>query len=290
MSQPEDTFEALLPPEMVEKAEQVGVRKITMDRTRMVVLSLLAGAFIGLGGFFSTTVLAGASTGLPYGVGRLLAGLVFSLGLILVLVGGAELFTGNTLGVMAWTHRKVSTRLLLESWSIVYVGNFIGSLALALLVFVSGQYAFGDGAVGQVALNTANSKVSRGFVQVIALGIIANLLVCLGVWLTYSARTTTDRILAIILPVAAFVATETEHCVANMYLIPMGLLIKAWAAEPFWAGIGSSAAAYPRLTWDAFLLNNLLPSSIGNIIGGGLLVGVVYWFAYCVAGAERPQS
>lgn len=273
-------FDALIPAEMAARAEQIGVKKAHANVISMFVLAVLAGAFIALGAIFSTTVTAGAGDALPYGVTRLLAGLVFSLGLILVIVGGAELFTGNNLIVMAWASRKVSTALLLKNWLVVYAGNFVGAIATAALTFYSGQFAFGQGAVGAAALATANSKAGLGFLQAVALGILCNALVCLAVWLTFSARTTTDRIVAIIPPITAFVAAGFEHSIANMYFIPVGLFIKAGAPASFWASIGKTAAEYPNLTWGSFFLNNLLPVTIGNIIGGAVLVGAVYWFVY----------
>jgi formate/nitrite transporter len=273
---------------MAEKAEQVGVKKAALDRASMFALAVLAGAFIALGAMFATTVLAGAGDGLPYGVARLLAGLVFSLGLILVIVGGAELFTGNNLIVMAWASRKVSTAALVRNWLVVYLGNFVGAVATAALVYASGQYAFGGGAVGAAALATANAKVGLEFGQAVALGIICNALVCLAVWLTYSARTTTDRILAIVPPITAFVAGGFEHSVANMYFIPLGLFVKAGAPDAFWASIGRSAESYPSLTWERFLVGNLPPVTLGNVIGGTLLVGAVYWFVYLRARPTGP--
>jgi formate transporter FocA len=274
------TLDALIPAEMAAKAEQIGVKKAHLNQWSMLVLAVLAGAFIALGAIFSTTVVAGAGDKLPYGVTRLLAGVVFSLGLILVVVGGAELFTGNNLIVMAWADRKVSTALLLQNWVIVYFGNFVGALGTAALIFVSSQYLQGGGAVGAAALATANSKAGLAFVPALALGILCNALVCLAVWLTFSARTTTDRILAIVPPIAAFVAAGFEHSIANMYFIPVGLFIKAGAPASFWTAIGKTAADYASLTWGNFFLNNLLPVTLGNIIGGAGLVGAVYWFVY----------
>lgn len=282
-------LDALLPAEMAAKAEQVGVKKAHLPALSMLVLSVLAGAFIALGALFSTTVVAGAS-GLPYGLVRLLAGLVFSLGLILVVVGGAELFTGNNLIVMAWASGKVSTRLLLQNWIIVFLGNFAGALATAALVFASGQFNFGQGAVGAAALATANAKAGLGFWEALVLGILCNALVCLAVWLTFSARTTTDRILAIVPPITAFVAAGFEHSIANMYFIPMGLLIKTGAPEAFWTAIGKTAADYGSLTWTNFFLNNLLPVTVGNIIGGTVLVGAVYWFVYLRPRTSAPAA
>ncbi len=274
------TLDALIPAEMAAKAEQIGVKKAHMPWDSMFALAVLAGAFISLGAIFSTTIIAGAGDVLPYGVTRLLAGLVFTLGLILVIVGGAELFTGNNLIVMAWANGKVSTGLLLQNWVIVYLGNFVGSLGTALLMYFSGQFMFGKGAVGAAALATANSKSGLDFVQALVLGIMCNTLVCLAVWMTFSARTTTDRILAIIPPITAFVAAGFEHSIANMYFIPIALFIKGGAPPKFWELIGKIPADFPDLTWDKFLVNNLIPVTLGNILGGAVLVGIVYWAIY----------
>ncbi len=268
--------DAWLPPEMAERAESVGVKKAQMDFWTMLALGVLAGAFIALGALFATTVTASA---LPFGVNRLLGGVAFCLGLILVIVAGAELFTGNNLIVMAWADKKVSTGQLLRSWVIVYAGNLIGALATAMLVFLAKQYMFGAGAVGKNALTIAANKCSLGFMQAMMLGILCNAMVCLAVWLTYSARTTTDKVLSILFPITAFVAAGFEHSVANMYFIPTGMLIKMFAPAAFWSAIGSSPAAYDGLTWVGFV-QNLVPVTLGNTIGGSLMVGLVYWFIY----------
>jgi formate/nitrite transporter len=272
-------IDALLPPEMARKAEAIGVQKTRMDVVSLLALAVLAGAFIALGAMFATTVLAGADGVLPFGVSRLLSGVVFCLGLILVVVGGAELFTGNTLMVMAWAAGEVRLREMLRAWLIVYVGNFIGATATAALVFLSGQYLAGKGSVAAVALTIALNKVTLSFDHALFLGILCNVLVCLAVWLSYGARTTTDKVLAILFPVSAFVVAGFEHSVANMYLIPLALFIKAWGPSELWAQIGSSAAGMSALTWPAFFIS-LIPVTIGNIIGGGGLVGAVYWFIY----------
>ena len=272
--------DALLPPEMAVRAEDAGVRKATLDPSAIVTLAVLAGAFIALGAVFSATVLTGTAGVVPFGIARLLAGLVFCLGLVLVVVGGAELFTGNTLIVMAWASGKVSSARLLHNWTLVFAGNLAGALATAGIVFVAGHHAFGNGAVGATALSIARAKVSLGFVQAIALGMLCNALVCLAVWLTLSARTTTDRILAIVFPISAFVAAGFEHSVANMYFVPAGLLIKTFAPPEFWLAIGQTSAQYEALTWGAFVYRNLAPVTIGNVIGGAVMVGAVYWFVY----------
>jgi len=269
-------IDALLPAEMARRAEFLGVRKAEMPLPNMLGLSLLAGAFIGLGAAFATTIAAGTGSDWPYGVTRLLTGLVFCLGLILVVVGGAELFTGNNLIVMAWANRKVSTAALLRNWVIVYLGNFIGSIGTALVIFIGKQYTFGGGAVGTTALSIANSKVHLDFVQAIALGIMCNAMVCLAVWMSYSARSSMDKIAAIIFPISGFVAAGFEHSIANMYFIPIGLLIKQF--DP--AFVAKSGLDLSGLTWGTFFVNNLLPVTIGNIIGGAVLVAAVYWFIF----------
>ncbi len=272
------TTDALVPRDMAAKSENIGVAKARLDPLRMVALGILAGAFIALGAVLSTTATAGAAGVLPYGVTRLLGGFVFCLGLILVIGAGAELFTGNNLIVMAWASKKVTTRKLLINWTLVYLGNFIGATATAVLMFYSRQYTFGAGQVGINAINIANSKVGLEFVQAIILGILCNALVCLAVWLCIGARSATDKILAILFPITAFVAAGFEHSVANMYFIPIGLLVKTDSA--FMASAGLDAAGYSALTWSNFLWRNLLPVTIGNIIGGAVLVGLIYWFIY----------
>jgi formate/nitrite transporter len=252
----------------------------------MFALAILAGAFIGVGAIFATTVLAGTST-LPYGVARLLGGLVFSTGLILVVVGGAELFTGNNLIIMAFASRKVSLSGLLRNWVIVYVGNFVGSILTAYIMFLSKQYSFGSGAIGLTALNIGEAKTNLGFIQAVALGIMCNALVCMAVWLCFSARSSGDKILAIIPPISAFVAAGFEHSVANMYFIPVALFVKDMGDPKFFEVIKKTAADFPHLTWGNFFIANLLPVTIGNIIGGAVMVGLVYWFAYL---RTQPKS
>jgi formate transporter FocA len=265
---------------MAKKAETIGVAKANLGPFRMFALAVLAGAFIAMGAVFTTTVTAGTAGVLPYGVTRLLGGLVFSLGLILVVVAGAELFTGNNLIVMAWAGRKVSTLQLLRNWVIVYLGNFVGSILTAYAMFLSAQYTFGKGAVGLNALNIANAKVGLDFLPALMLGVFCNALVCLAVWLCMSARTTVDKIMAIIFPISAFVAAGFEHSIANMYFIPVALFIKGGAPPEFWTAIAQSPADFSGITWANFLIANLLPVTIGNIIGGALMVGLVYWFVY----------
>jgi formate/nitrite transporter len=275
----EARLDALLPAEMASKAADIGVRKAAMGVVPTFVLAILAGAFIALGAAFATTVAAGAAGILPFGIVRLAAGVAFSLGLILVIVGGAELFTGNNLLAMAWAAGRISVASIVRNWAIVYAGNLVGAVGTAVLVVVAGQYLFGDGAVGAVALSTATAKAGLDPLRAFVLGILCNGLVCLAVWLTYSARTTTDRILAIVPPIAAFVAMGFEHSVANMYFIPVGILIRAAAPDSFWTSIGGARDDYPGLD-AAGLIGNLVPVTLGNIVGGTVLVAAVYWLVY----------
>jgi formate/nitrite transporter len=286
------TFDAIMPAAMAARAEEVGIKKATTDPLTVLILSVLAGAFIGLGAVFATTVSAGSitgtsadgalsfSVGLPYGIVRLLTGLAFSLGLILVVVAGAELFTSNNLIVMAWASGRVKTKAVLFNWALVFAGNSAGALATAALMFCTDQYEFGAGAVGLTALATAHGKMSHGVVPTLILGIMCNVLVCLAIWMSYSARTTLDRIVAIVPPTTAFVAAGFEHSIANIYFVPLGLFIKSGAPDAFWAQVGKAPGDFPALTWTNFFIGNLLPVTVGNVIGGSLMVAAVYWFIY----------
>ncbi len=280
---PIESLDALLPAEMAQRAVTIGVKKASMDATTTLALAVLAGAFIALGAVAATVASSGASHSWPFGAVRVLTGIVFSVGLILVVVGGAELFTGNNLIVMAWASGKVSTPTLLRNWILVFTGNFAGALGTALLVVLSGHFRLGSGAVGRTATVIAQSKLEHTFLEALCLGILCNVLVCLAVWLSYSARTTVDRILALVPPIATFVAAGFEHCVANMYFVPVVLLSRAYDGTDF--GIEEVTIA-ANLNWPDFLVRNLLPVTLGNIIGGSVLVGIVYWFVYL----RRMQS
>ncbi len=266
-SVPTASFDALLPPQIAAKAADLGVAKAGMDAFSTTVLAVLAGAFIGLGASFATVATTGAAGVLPFGVTRLLAGVVFSLGLILVVVAGAELFTGNNLIVIAWADRRIGLGRLLRNWVLVYAGNLAGAVATALLVYASGQQDLSGGAVGANALAIAHAKSSLGFGQALALGALCNALVCLAVWLSYAARSLTDKVMAVVFPITAFVALGFEHSVANMYFLTMGLLVDD----------GQDAT---HVTLGDALLHNLLPVTLGNIVGGSAMVGLVYWAIY----------
>ena len=226
VTKPSETrFDALLPPDMALACEAAGATKAGRDVLALIILGLLAGAFIALGAVFMTVVVTGAGD-LPWGVGRLLAGLVFSLGLILVIVGGAELFTGDSLMIVACASRRITLAALLRAWSLVYIGNIIGAIGTAALVFLAGQHGFNDGAVGKTALSIASSKASLETVPLFFLAVLCNVLVCLAVWMSFGARSITDKIVVIVPPIAAFVAAGFEHSIANLYFLPYALAIK----------------------------------------------------------------
>jgi formate transporter len=281
-------IDALLPAEIARKAEIIGAQKARLDAANLAVLSILGGAFIALGAMFATTVMAGADGIMPFGLSRLLAGMTFSLGLVLVVVGGAELFTGNALMIMALAARKVTLTEILRAWVIVYAGNFVGAVGTAGLVLFSGQYLSGDGSVARVALSLASGKVALSFDRALFLGILCNVLVCLAVWLSIGARSTGDKILAVLFPVSAFVAAGFEHSVANMYLVPLGLFIKAWAPPSLWSVLTVSPDHLSSLTWAGFFWH-LVPVTLGNLIGGAVLVGGVYWFVYLRSDRENES-
>ena len=266
----------LNPREMTSKAEDLGVEKSKMSAQKLLLLGILAGGYIALGAVFSAVAVTGMSGVWPYGFARITAGITFSLGLILVVVGGAELFTGNNLMIIALLKHKITLPALLRNWGWVYLGNFIGSLVIALLVICSRMYTFANGEVGKGMLTLANNKVHYSFIQAVALGILCNILVCLAVWLTYSTQNTGAKILAMIFPITAFVAAGFEHSVANMYVLSVGLLLKA--IDPsFIAGLNLNLSGLNVFT---ALVNNLIPVTIGNILGGAGFVGLLYSLIY----------
>ena len=254
---PQDAYP---PAQVALLVEQVGVKKATLPAVPTLALGVLAGAFIAFGAMFSTLALTGSPLG--FGPSRVLAGLAFSLGLVLVVVGGAELFTGNNLVVMAWAARKITTGQLLRNWALVYVANLVGALGSALMMWWSGALGLGGGAVAETAIAIAEAKVALGFTEALFRGILCNVLVCLAVWLSFAAHDVPGKVLAIIFPISAFVALGFEHSVANMYLIPIAML----------AGAESVTAAG--------FLANLIPVTLGNIVGGGGFVALVYWLIY----------
>jgi formate/nitrite transporter len=268
-------LDAYAPGEIAARVRDVGIRKANLDLPSMLALAILAGAFIAMGACLSTLSITGFDG--SYGIRRLIAGVAFSLGLILVILAGAELFTGNNLVIMAWASRLVSTRALLRSWAWVYLGNFIGAFATAGLVFLSAPWITHPFQVGLVAINTAVLKSQIPPLQAFFLGVLANALVCLAVWLCFGARTVTDKILAIIFPITAFVALGFEHSIANMYFFSIALLLKT---QPEVVAAGQWSAETLQALSLAGVFRNLVPVTLGNIVGGAGLVGGVYWFIY----------
>jgi formate/nitrite transporter len=280
-------IDALMPPEMALACESAGVAKASRDGLTLLALGVLAGAFIALGAVFMTVVLTGAGD-LPWGVARLLAGLVFSLGLILVIAGGAELFTGDTLMVVAWAGRRIGLRALLRAWALVYLGNIVGALGTAALVLLSGQHGFAGGGMARTVLTVAEAKAALPTVQLFFLAVLCNVLVCLAVWMSFGARSTTDRVMVIVPPIAAFVAAGFEHSIANLYLLPYALAIKAWGGGALWQAIGATPESFAALTVGA-TLHNIAVATVGNLVGGSVLLGAVYWFVY-LRGRRAPDS
>ena len=268
----------LLPPEAVLACEAAGVAKAGRGAMALFVLGLLAGAFISFGALFMTVVTTGAGE-MPWGVTRLLGGTVFSLGLILVIAGGAELFTGDALMVVARASGRITTRALLAAWGWVYLGNILGAIGTAALVFLADHHGFAGGAVGRTALAIATTKAALPTVPLFFLAVLCNVLVCLAVWMSFGAKSLTDKVVVIVPPIAAFVAAGFEHCIANLYLLPYGLMIKGWAGPEFWAAIGRDAASFAALTVPN-TLHNVVVSTAGNLVGGSLMVGIVYWFVH----------
>lgn len=271
-------IEGRLPPEMAGKAEADGVAKAKQDAFTLLALGVLGGAFIAFGAIFSNVALAG-SQDVPFGLARVVSGLVFGVGLSLVLLGGAQIFTGDVLMVMAWANRRLATLRLLWVWCLVWVGNLIGAVCTATLAFLAGHYQFGGGLVGANALQIAAIKSGLPFGQAFLLGILCNVLVCLAVWISLSTRLPAHRVLLIMLPIAAFAASGFEHAVANMYFIPFGLLIKGGAAPAFWQAIHSSPDNFAALSLGGFA-HNLAAVTLGNIFGGAVLVAGAYWLLY----------
>lgn len=261
-------FDAYSPKEIAERIQSVGVAKARLPLLSQVTLGILAGGFIGLGALYYTVVASDGSLG--FAASRILGGLAFSLGLILVVVAGAELFTGNNLQVMAWAGRRITTSELLRNWMLIYLANFIGAFGLVLLVLWSNQWRMNGDAVGIAAIKIAAAKAALPFWEALFKGILCNMLVCLAVWLALAGRSVMDKIFAIIFPISAFVAAGFEHSVANMYFIPLGILLQEQLPT----------AALPAVSW-AGLMANLIPVTLGNIIGGGGLVAAVYYLVYC---------
>ena len=263
-------FDAFSPKEIADKVHHVGVTKAHLPVLPTMMLGVLAGAFIGLGALYFTLV--ASDTQLSFGVARVLGGVAFSLGLILVIVGGAELFTGNNLLVMAWADGKITTAEILRNWALVYASNAVGAIGLAVVVYLSRHAGMNEGEVGLAYLKIAAAKTALPFWEAFFKGVLCNLLVCLAVWMALAGRSVTDKVFAIIFPISAFVAAGFEHSVANMYFIPLGIMLKGGTVAP--AGVDLAS-----LDWGGFA-GNLMPVTLGNIFGGSVMVALVYYLIY----------
>lgn len=276
-------FDAYAPHEIAQRIETVGVTKARLPTLPLLMLGVLAGAFIGLGAMFFVLVKSDPTLG--FAASAVLGGLVFSLGLLLVVVAGAELFTGNNLLAMAWADGKISSAELLRNWVLVCLANVVGAAGLALLVFASGHTQLNGGAIGQQVVHIAMAKQDLGWVQAFFRGVLCNVLVCMAVWMAMAGRSVTDKMVAIVLPVTAFVAAGFEHSIANMYLMPLAMLVQAWTPQPLGAAV---------VTWSG-MAHNLLPVIAGNLVGGSVLVGLAYHVIYrghaatALADKDRPK-
>jgi len=265
------------PAEIAEAvACSIGVSKCKMSAGKLIVLAIFAGVYIGFGAILATTVTHDMSGYMGLGAAKFMGGAVFSVGLMLVVLCGAELFTGNNLIFTSALDKKVTWAELGRNWGLVYIGNFLGSIALVFMYFLSGLWKMGGGGVSSAAVGVANAKVNLSWYEAFFRGILCNILVCLAVWMVISAENTIGKIFSCFFPIMAFVASGFEHSIANMYFIPIGILLSG-------NGPGFITAlnpAYPNLTWWAFIWNNLIPVTLGNIVGGAFFVGGLYWYAY----------
>lgn len=261
-------FDAFSPAEIAERIENIGVSKAKLPFLSIIMLGILAGAFIALGALFYVVVISDHS--LNFALSRVLGGFVFSLGLVMVVIAGAELFTGNNLLVMAWADQKISSYELLRNWLLVSVSNFIGAIGIALLVFFSNHLHMNEGALQESYLQIARTKCSIPWQQAYFSGILCNIFVCLAVWMSQAGRSVIDKVIVIVFPVSAFVASGFEHSIANMYFIPMGLFIQ---------GFGNSTSSAMVLSISG-MFGNLIPVILGNLTGGVVFVSMFYHFIY----------
>jgi formate transporter len=269
----ESPFDCLKPEAIAAVAEDIVHGKATKPAAKAFTLAITAGAFIAIAFVFYITALS-------TGNNKLVGGICFSLGLILCVLLGGELFTSTTLTLVARAANRITWGQMLKNWGIVYFGNLIGGLLIVALIMLGSQYTAGEGQWGKVALSVAQHKIHHTFIEAVALGIMCNLMVCLAAWMAFGGRTMTDKALIMILPVAMFVASGYEHSIANMFMIPVGIAIENFAAPEFWTSIGVQQSVYADLTIQNFVINNLIPVTIGNIIGGGVMVGLTYWFIF----------
>ncbi len=267
--------DAFTPAEVAEKVKTIGVDKANMHFLSLIILALMAGAFIAFGAMYYTVAITDST--MAYGMTKLVGGVAFSLGFIMVVIAGAELFTGNTLVVMAWAKGKVSLPALLKTWTIVYIANALGAFVMVYLVYLSGYLDAHHHQVGATALKAGLAKVDNTLTESFVLGLFCNVLVCLASWMVYASRTVSDKVLATLFPISAFVAMGFEHCIANMYMIPVAILASLDPAIV--AASGVDASQLQDLSLNGFMMN-IIPVTLGNIIGGGVFVAMTYYLVF----------
>lgn len=283
MTQAQTNIQYFSPAEMMAEAEKFALSKAKKSSGMTLSLAAMAGAFIGLAFVFYITVTTGSSEA-GWGLSRLAGGLAFSMGLILIVICGGELFTSSVLSSISWANKQISFTKMLSIWGKVYVGNFLGAMLLLAIVSAAGLYQMDHGQWGLNALNIAQHKLHHTTLQAFSLGILCNLLVCLAIWLTFSSANAMTKAAMTIMPVAMFVSSGFEHCVANMFMVPLGIVIQSFAPESFWVQVGVSQAQYADLNIMQFVTANLIPVTFGNIVGGAVLVGLANWSIY-----RKPQ-
>lgn len=279
----------LTPSQMAQAAEDALFAKATYPPHKSFLLGLTAGGYIALGFIFYTTSQVGAET-MPWGVAKALGGFVFATGLALVVLTGADLFTSSTMTLTALASGRIGWRQLLTNWAVVYIANFVGALTMVALVYFGGTWQNARGGWGAVVLNTANLKLHHTFPEAFCLGILCNLMVCLAVWAAYGGRTTTDKVLAVTMPIALFVACGFEHCVANMFMVPLAILVREGAGSDFWTAADLDPTKFAGITWSNFVEHNLIPVTLGNIVGGGVMIGILYWTIFQFPARRATRS
>ncbi|MDD0823961.1 formate transporter FocA [Mannheimia sp. AT1] len=267
------------PVEMAKIAEDGAVHKATKNQLYSFLSAITAGGFIAIAFVFYTTTQVGANE-LPWGVAKLIGGLVFSLGVIMCVVFGAELFTSSTLTSVAKASHRITWNQMFKNWVVVYFGNFVGAISIVLLIWFSGQIMAAKGQWGLTILNTAQHKIHHEWFEAFCLGIFCNIMVCIAVWMSYAGKSLTDKAFIMMLPIAMFVASGFEHCVANMFMIPMGVMISHFASPEFWTAINVDPAQFADLDLSHFIFKNLIPATLGNIVGGVFFIGLMQWFLY----------
>ncbi len=278
----------LSPPEIAQSFVEIGCRKASLPAGRLILLGILGGAFIALAAQGSNVA---AHTIESVGIAKLLSGVIFASGLLMVVVTGAELFTGNSLIVVSCLDGKSRWISLLRNWIFVYAGNFIGAMIVTVFVFLSGQYDFSNGLLGGYTIKVALNKTNFSFSNAFFLGLLCNWLVCMAVWMAGAAPDISGKTFAVFFPVWLFVASGFEHSIANMYYIPAGILAKtngAWTDAA--VSLGADLAKIEALNWGSFFVKNLFPVTLGNIAGGSLFVGGVYWLSFLYKGRSRKSD